>query len=156
MRPSRDQYFMDMARHVATRSTCARRSVGCVVVDFMGRVLSTGYNGVPPGYQHCTDVPCAGANLPSGTGLDICQATHAEINALLFCSDIRKIHAVYITTAPCMSCIKAIMASSCSDIIFGEPYSDEHYEQVKKLLSGSDILLRQIVPVQKMTSDVHP
>ena len=45
-RPSNDEYFMDMAELVSTRSTCLRRKVGAVIVKDK-RVLSTGYNGSP-------------------------------------------------------------------------------------------------------------
>lgn len=47
-RPSSDEYFMDMAKLVSTRSTCLRRKVGAVIVKDK-RVLSTGYNGSPAG-----------------------------------------------------------------------------------------------------------
>jgi dCMP deaminase len=55
LRPDKDLYFMRMARLVATRSTCLRRSVGCVLVDERGHVLSTGYNGVQAGAKHCNE-----------------------------------------------------------------------------------------------------
>jgi dCMP deaminase len=62
-RPALDLYYMRMARLVATRSTCLRRAVGCVLVDGQGRVLSTGYNGVARGEHHC--------NEPFNVGLDV-------------------------------------------------------------------------------------
>lgn len=51
-RPSADQYFMEMANLVSSRSTCLRRAVGAVIVKD-GHVLSTGYNGAPKGVAHC-------------------------------------------------------------------------------------------------------
>ncbi len=54
-RPTKDEYFMRMARLVATRSTCLRRSVGCVLVNERGHVIATGYNGVAAGMPHCND-----------------------------------------------------------------------------------------------------
>ena len=45
-RPSKDEYFLAMAVLVAARGTCARRNVGCVLVDSRNHVLATGYNGV--------------------------------------------------------------------------------------------------------------
>jgi deoxycytidylate deaminase len=51
-RPSWDEYFMQIARDVATRATCLRRHVGAVIVRDR-RILSTGYNGSPPGMPHC-------------------------------------------------------------------------------------------------------
>jgi len=55
MRPSKDQYFVSMAMLVASRATCCRRSVGCVIVNARGHVLSTGYNGVASGQPHCNE-----------------------------------------------------------------------------------------------------
>lgn len=121
-RPTRDEYFMAMARLVATRATCARRAVGCVLVDLRGHVLATGYNGVPGGFEHCIDVPCPGAGLTSGQGLDACEAVHAEMNALTQCRDVYEIETVYCTTAPCVSCAKALLSTSARRIVFAETY----------------------------------
>jgi dCMP deaminase len=55
MRPTRDSINLSIARVVATRSTCLRRSVGCVLTDVSGHILSTGYNGVARGVPHCND-----------------------------------------------------------------------------------------------------
>lgn len=54
-RPGVDAYFLALAALVATRSTCLRRAVGCVLVDARGHVLATGYNGVAPKHPHCND-----------------------------------------------------------------------------------------------------
>ena len=83
MRLAVDDYFLKMAELAALRSTCARRQVGCVLVDSNNHVAATGYNGVPKGFVHCLDVPCIGADAQSGTRLDECYAVHAEMNALL-------------------------------------------------------------------------
>ena len=78
-----DDYFLNIAKLVGKRSTCRRRQVGCVLVDSQNHIVSTGYNGVIKGATHCLDVPCQGAQAPSGTDLDECFAVHAEMNALL-------------------------------------------------------------------------
>jgi deoxycytidylate deaminase len=57
MRPSKDEYFMEIASVVAKRSTCLRIHVGAVVVK-NGQILSTGYNGAPHGFEHCLDIGC--------------------------------------------------------------------------------------------------
>lgn|SRR3990167_5762821 len=75
-RPDWDTYFMNIAREVSTRSTCPRASVGAVIVKDR-RILSTGYNGSPPGEPHCTDVGCIIINKH-------CDRTiHAETNAVV-------------------------------------------------------------------------
>jgi dCMP deaminase len=121
-RIGKDEYFSELAALVSRRSTCARRSVGCVLVNRMGHILATGYNGVPRGRRHCIDTPCPGAGLPSGTGLDACEAIHAEQNALLQCKDVMEIHTAYVTAMPCMTCTKLLLNTACHLIVYAEPY----------------------------------
>ena len=120
----RDWYFLKMAYLVSERATCARRKVGCVLVNSKGHVIATGYNGGASGQTHCIDVPCMGANLKSGEGLDMCNAIHAEQNALLQCKDVFDIQYVYCTVSPCRHCLKLLLNTSAAHIIFGEEYVD--------------------------------
>ncbi len=121
-RPSRDQTMMTMARTIAYRSTCARRRVGCLLTDPHGRILAAGHNGSPMGHGHCIDSPCPGAQAPSGTALEACEAVHAEQNALLFCHDPMRIDTCYCTASPCSICVKLLMNTSCRRIVFEEEY----------------------------------
>lgn len=135
MRPNRDEIFLKMAQLVAQRSTCWRRNVGCILVNKRGHVLATGYNGVASGMPHCNEEnKCPGANSPSGTNLDGCEAIHAEENALLQCHDVHEIDTCYCTTSPCFSCIKKLMNTSCKRIVFLDLYphtkSQELWERV--------------------------
>lgn len=121
-RPPYDLWFMDMARVVSCRSTCARRQVGAVIVDETNHILSTGYNGVPSGVAHCTLVNCPGVSYVSGEGLDECQALHAEQNAIARLQDVRHAHTLYCTTAPCMGCTKLIAATPIRRIVSAVEY----------------------------------
>lgn len=123
-RESKNQYFLKIARLVATRATCPRRAVGCVITNKYGHIKATGYNGVPTNYSHCTDIPCGGQNMQSGTGLTFCMATHAEQNALLQCNDVMEIYTIYTTTAPCITCAKLIGNTGCKQVIYAEEYAD--------------------------------
>ena len=51
-RPSWDDYFLEITKLVAKRSTCLRRAVGAILVKDK-RIIATGYNGVPRGLRHC-------------------------------------------------------------------------------------------------------
>lgn len=66
-RPGWDCYFMDIARIVASRSTCLRRQVGALLV-LEKRILATGYNGAPTGLRHCDEAGCLRKelNVPAG------------------------------------------------------------------------------------------
>jgi dCMP deaminase len=130
-RISADEYFLRMAALVATRGTCIRRQVGCVLVNHRKHVLATGFSGVAAGLPHCTDFPCPGANLPSGTGLDKCHSIHSEQNSLLQCRDVYEIDTCYITHSPCIHCTKLLMNTSTKRIVFTEEYA--HNTQSKEL-----------------------
>jgi len=139
-RISEDEYFINIAKQSAIRGTCLRRQVGCVLVDYKGHILSTGFNGNPHGVVHCEDSPCPGANLKSGEGLDKCEAIHAEINAIVHCRDIQAITRCYVTVSPCIYCIKALLATDCKEIIFLEEYA---HIKSKDLWEKSNRIWRQ-------------
>jgi dCMP deaminase len=92
------------------------------LVDRNGHVIGTGYNGNPRGEPHCLDVPCPGADLPSGTGLNKCGAIHAEANALLQCRNVMEIEYAYVTASPCTECTKLLKNTGCIVIVYGEEY----------------------------------
>lgn len=125
MRPSKHHTFMDIANVLAKRTTCVRRAVGCVLVNKQFQIIGTGYNGVAAGQVHCLSKPCAGANSKSGENLHQCEAVHAEQNALMQCSDVSKVYACYVTTSPCMHCMKMLLNTSCEMIFFDEMYDFE-------------------------------
>lgn len=108
---------------VASRSTCVRRAVGAIITDEIGHVLATGYNGVPRGYDHCTDIPCAGAKDPPGDS-SRCYAVHAEANALLQCSRLDLARTMYTSCVPCFQCAKMIVNTPINKIISREKYAE--------------------------------
>lgn len=124
MRKPWSQHFLNIAKEVASMSTCIRRNVGCVLVDSRNRILATGMNGVSPGAKHCNEGnnQCPGAYSPSGTNLDECYSSHSEINALLQCRDVWAIQVAYITCSPCTSCVKALLCTSTKEIVFIDEY----------------------------------
>ena len=66
-RISIDDYFIEITKIVAKRSTCLRRPTGAVLVRNK-IIISTGYNGAPRGLAHCTEVGCLRQkrDIPSG------------------------------------------------------------------------------------------
>jgi len=123
MRPSIDAVMLQVAQVLAQRATCVKLSVGCVLVDYYGRILGAGYNGVPRGCKHCTETPCPGAHAPKGA--DLCQAVHAETNALLVCGNIATVYTAYVTHAPCMRCVKTFLNTNVQRIVFRHAYEIE-------------------------------
>jgi dCMP deaminase len=119
-RPDRDEYFMQIARTVATRATCPRAHVGAIVV-FDRRILTTGYNGSPPATTHCIDGGCL---MVDGHCL---RATHAEANAIV--QGAR--HGVslsgstiYTTHRPCAGCTKLVITAGIARVVYEHAYLD--------------------------------
>ncbi len=126
LRPSKDELWLAVCAELSKQSTCARKGVGCVLLDKHGHVLSTGYNGVASGLKHCNENPedCEGSKYDKGEGLGKCKAIHAEQNALLQCSNVMAIHTCYVSTSPCEEqCIKMLLNTSCQRIVFTKEYS---------------------------------
>ena len=122
-RPTFNEWAMSIAILTATRSTCLRRRVGCILTNQYNHIIATGYNGVAAGMPHCNETrPCPGALAPSGTQLDLCEAIHAEQNALLQCHDVHTIRRCYTTTAPCITCTKLLLNTTCEEIIYLDAY----------------------------------
>jgi dCMP deaminase len=123
MATNKDKVLLQMAWTASRLSTCARRPVGCVLVDPQNRIIATGYNGVPRGLRHCTkENPCPGYKFGHGEGLDHCMAIHAEQNALMHCGDILNIWKCYVTSSPCKHCIKMLMNTSCDELVYTYEY----------------------------------
>lgn len=146
MRPDKDNYFMTIAWAVSRRATCVRKSqgVGCVLVNGLGHIVGTGYNGRPRGFLHCNEMTytgnvmeapqdfsklfghaCPGAFDPPGAKPETCEAVHAEVNAVLQCYDSLWIRSAYVTRSPCAAtCIKTLLNTACTRIVFAEKSSD--------------------------------
>ena len=83
-RPSKDEYYLEVAKALCLRSPCIRRQFGAIVVKG-DVVVSTGYNGPARGVVNCLAVGCLKdeLNLPSNTAYDVCPSVHAEENAVI-------------------------------------------------------------------------
>jgi len=129
-RASWDEYFMNIAQVVASRSTCPRKYVGSVIVREK-TILSTGYNGSIRGMPHCSDVGHMMEN-------DHCVATiHAESNAILQAAKNGVMidgATIYVTASPCWSCFKQIANAGLRRIVYGEFYRDERIFSVAERL----------------------
>ncbi len=123
MRKPWDEYFIDMARMVATRATCNRRQVGAVIVREK-RTIASGYNGSVAGDVHCLDVGCKVVN-----GHCI-RTVHAESNAILQCAKFgvqTEGADLYVTHFPCLQCTKQIIQAGILKVIYAEHYRVDPY-----------------------------
>ena len=119
-RVSWDEYFMNIAREVSTRSTCDRKFVGAVIVRDKN-ILATGYNGSIRGLPHCDE---EGHLMEDGHCV---RTVHAEANAIVQAAraGVRIDGAgIYVTASPCWGCFRLIANAGITRIAFGEFYRD--------------------------------
>ena len=137
-RPSWDEYFMATALLMASRSSCERLNVGCVIVsggEQKNRIIAAGYNGFLPGASHTS-------RMRDGHE----QATvHAEQNAI---SDAARRgvslegSTAYVTHFPCINCAKILAAAGIRRIKYHRDYRND--DLVKDLLEESGLELNQL------------
>lgn len=125
-RPSWDEYFMNIAKVVATRSNCVKRKVAAVIVKDR-RIVSTGYNGTPRGVKNCNEGGCARCNTftKGGTQLDECLCSHGEENAIVQASYHGipiKDSTIYTTFSPCLTCSKMIINAGIVKVVYNAEY----------------------------------
>lgn len=126
-RPSWDEYFIELTRTVASRSTCDRGRSGCVVVKEK-HILTTGYVGSPPGMPHCDE---AGHLLrkvidEDGQVRQHCMRTiHAEQNAIIqaakFGTPLQG-STLYCKMEPCRSCAMSVVAAGIKKVVCEKRY----------------------------------
>lgn len=119
--PTWSEYFSSIAEAVATRATCPRKSVGAVIVRDH-RIIATGYNGSPSGWDQCNEVGC---HMVDG---HCKRAIHAEKNALLYAAR----HGIalrgatcYVTVRPCLDCFQSLAVAGVNDMRYVESYGND-------------------------------
>lgn len=142
-RPTWDEYWMQVAQVISTRSTCLRRQIGCVIT-LDNQILSSGYNGSCRKLENCSDTQVCLRDqhcIPSGTRLEQDHAVHAEQNALLNLPFNLKyqnkyLPTMYITTYPCPICAKLLIQAGIRRIVCYSAYSNQ---DAMELLAQSGI-----------------
>ena len=145
-RPGWDDYFMDIARVVASRSNCVKRKVAAVITKDR-RIISTGYNGTPRGTRNCNEGGCPRCNsfVPGGTRLDECLCSHGEENAITQASyhgvSLRGA-TIYTTLSPCLQCTKMIINAGLVEVVYNADYPLG--ETALDLLEEAGLMLRKV------------
>ena len=144
-RVSKHNYYLDIARTVASRSTCLRKKFGAVIVKD-DTIVSTGYNGAPRGRKNCIDLGYCrreALNVPSGERYELCRSVHAEQNAIIQAAKMGISidgATLYCTHQPCVICAKMIINSGIKRIVYRNGYPDEFSLQ---LLNESGVEIEQ-------------
>jgi len=144
-RPNWDDYFMSIAKVVASRSNCIKRKVAAVIVKDK-RIISTGYNGTPRGTRNCSEGGCPRCNkfTESGKNLEECLCSHGEENAIVQASYHGisiKDSVIYTTFSPCLLCTKMIINAGIKEVVYNVDYPLG--ETPLRLLKDAGIKVRQ-------------
>ncbi|HNW09344.1 MAG TPA: cytidine/deoxycytidylate deaminase family protein [bacterium] len=127
IRPSWDEYFMNIASQVASRATCDRGRSGCVIAKNK-QILATGYVGSPIGLAHCDQI---GHQLHSVTHEDghvsqhCIRTTHAEQNAICQAAKLGIAldgATLYCKMTPCYVCAKMIINVGIKRVVCEKDY----------------------------------
>lgn len=118
--------YLRIAKEVSTWTSCLRRGVGSVIT-VNRRLVATGYNGAPTGVKSCKELNhCLREGRKSGEGLDLCRGTHSEQNALIQAARYGiSVNGgdMYVTTLPCLTCMKLIINAGIKRVFFLEDYN---------------------------------
>lgn len=144
-RPSWDEYFLEIAKAVAKRSTCISGQTGAVIVRDK-RILTTGYNGSTVGAPHCTDEGCLMRMTTYGDGepKNRCVRTiHAELNAIIQAAlhgISTKDATIYGIYKPCSQCMKAIVNAGIKRVVVVNNYPDTFADELAEM-AGIEVVI---------------
>jgi dCMP deaminase len=138
-RPSWSAYFIGLAHAAATRATCPRLSVGCII-ELDRQVLVTGFNGAARGAPECSSVGCQLS--PSGGCV---RTVHAEANAVAMAA--RRGVALggataWLTDSPCMNCAMLLYQAGITGV---------RYDREYRITESLDFLRERGVTVERVT-----
>ncbi len=140
-----DKNFINMAREIASASKCVSKLVGAVIVKD-GRILSTGYNGTPPGFTNCCD-HWNGEYTKDHHEWSKTYEIHAEMNAIIWAAreGISIDGAtIYVTLEPCSECSKNLIASGIKKIVYEKAYEHTNSDIVSNFLKDNNVLIEQL------------
>ena len=119
-------YFMDIAERTAKLSTAKRLQVGSIIVKD-NRIVSIGYNGMPPGWTNeCEDLlfsPETGYHTTTKP-----EVIHAEANAiakLAKSSESGDGSTMFLTHAPCIDCAKQVFTAGIRKVVYKNEYRSD-------------------------------
>lgn len=128
-----DNTFLNIAHEISKLSKCVSHQVGAVIVRD-GRILSTGYNGTPPGFVNCCDLfkkphvygpPQEWADREAHHAWSNRHEAHAEINAICWAAKngiAVDNSTLYCTLEPCDQCVKYLIMVGIKRVVYAKKY----------------------------------
>jgi dCMP deaminase len=140
-----DKNFINIAKEIASASKCVSKQVGAVIVKD-GRILSTGYNGTPPGFTNCC-THWDGEYTKEHHDWSKTYEIHAEMNAIIWAA--RKGisiegASIYVTLEPCSECSKNLIASGIVRIVYEKAYEHTNSDVVSQFLKDNNVIIEKI------------
>jgi dCMP deaminase len=133
LRPSWDQWYVDLAAFVAQRSRDPSTKVGAVIVRPDKTVASIGFNGFPRGIE---DKPELLANRDEKYPRTI----HAELNAILTANEPLDGYSIYCTLHPCAECAACIIQKRIARVVAFEPSENERLRWGRSFVIAKSML----------------
>ncbi|MDR2606000.1 MAG: cytidine deaminase [Oscillospiraceae bacterium] len=156
-RKDKQNYYLDIADAIRSRSTCLRRQYGAIIVNH-DEIVATGYNGAPRGRKNCDDMGYClrdAKGIPSGQQYELCRSVHAEANAIISASRENMLEGTLylvgrdaktgelLDAAPCSMCRRLIINAGIREIICRNADGNFRAFTVHDLVYDDDTLGRQ-------------
>lgn len=159
MRPTKLEYYLNIASQVAERGTCLRRKFGAVIVKD-DQIISTGYVGAPRGTINCCDrgiCPREEAKIPPGERYELCRSVHAEANAIIHADRLEMLGStLYLAcidaktneftpnTRPCRMCTRFIINAGIENVVVREKPGSHTLYQVSEWIREENLNLKDV------------
>ena len=147
-----DQYFIEMADHVATKSKDRSTKVGAVIVGKPNIVLSTGFNGFPMGVDDDNE-------WRHDRPQKYLYTEHAERNAIFFAAR----HGISLAGGtmymnggglPCADCTRAIIQAGIVEVVVRDkPFEGKGKLWAEHDKAASEMFAEAGIKITKLTPD---
>jgi len=123
--------FMDIAERTAIESNCVKYKVGAIIVK-NNRIILQGYNGTISGFLNCSE-KFKDLDLSSEENRELHHKwsmafeVHAEMNVISYAAKkgiSLENTTLFCTHSPCNNCLKHLIQSGVTNIIYKYDYVD--------------------------------
>ena len=131
VRVQRDGRFLNIAWEIGQQSNCLKHRVGTIIVR-NDRLISSGYNGTPPGFINCSERYANGLDGDNHREWSAKFEIHSEMNAIIFAGKENinvEGSVLYCTLQPCHNCLKHIIAAGIKTVIYKKDHESNNYDK---------------------------
>jgi len=154
-RISKENYYLDIAETVSSRSTCLRKKYGAIIVK-NDVIVATGFCGAPRGRENCCDRGVCireEMGIPRGERYELCRSVHAEANAIIAASREQMLGSTLYQACvdpntgeiignidSCQMCKKLIINAGIARVIFRDTKTEYRTADVSDWVTDDDSL----------------